>query len=400
MYRRLNRRASSVRKLIRPVESMRLGFKDGSRDEAQRIMKAESAFRIVPGLVNNPPRSILVLRPGAMGDVLLTTPALRALRRALPAARISILVTSSGRAILEGNTNIDEIMVLDKSSLRSQANLFPQVRRKKFDLVIDFLCNPRTALISLFSGAPLRLGYDVRMRRVAYNIQQPRDEYRDGKKVLKYGARVNIDMLRCLGIESEDTELDFEVDDAAQKRVDEFLCSHAVKNRKLVSLCPAGTWAAKTWPVEKFAGLADRIVSELGQRVVILWGPGEKELALKMASLMKTDSIVACETGVGEAGALIRRCALFISNDSGLKHIAVALGTPTVTIFGPTNPRTWNPPKVMHVAVCAEVGCLFCDKNSCEDMRCMKELSVETVLWAVRDALKMGSQNEAPRELS
>jgi lipopolysaccharide heptosyltransferase II len=363
-------------------------------------MKVESAFTLVPGLGKNPPRSILVLRPGAMGDVLLTTPALRGLRRAFPETRISILVTASGRAILERNTNVDEILLLDKSSLRSQAKLLRQVRRKKFDLVIDFLCNPRTALIALFSGAPLRLGYDVRMRRVAYNIQQPRDEYIDGKKVVKYGAQVNIDMLRCLGIESVDTELDFEVGGVAQKRVDEFLYSHSVKNREFVSVCPAGTWAAKTWAVEKFAGLADRIVTELGHRVVILWGPGEKELAQKMASLMKTDSIVAGETAIDEVAALIRRCALFVSNDSGLKHIAVALGTPTVTIFGPTNPRTWNPPKGMHVAVFAEVDCLFCDKNTCEDMRCMKELAVETVFSMVQDALKMDSENEAPRELS
>lgn len=361
-------------------------------------MRVESALTLVPGLRKNPPRSILVLRPGAMGDVLLTTPALRGLRRAFPQARISILVTASGRAILEGNTNVDEMIVLDKTSLRSQANLLPQVRRKKFDLVIDFLCNPRTALIALFSGARLRLGYDVRMRRVAYNIQQPRDEYIDGEKVVKYAAQVNIDMLRCLGIESVDTELDFRVDDAAQKRVDEFLRSHLAENRRFVGVCPSGTWAAKTWAVEGFAGLADRIVSELGHRVVILWGPDEKELAQKMASLMKTDSIVACETGIEEAGALIRRCALFISNDSGLKHIAVALGTPTVTIFGPTNPATWNPPKAMHVAVCAEVGCLFCDKNMCEDMRCMNELGVATVFSAVQDTLKMDSRNEAFRE--
>lgn len=322
-----------------------------------------------------------------MGDVLLTTPALRALRRAFSEARISVLVTVSGEAILKGNTNVDEIIVLDKSSLWSQANMIPVVRRKKFDLVIDFLCNPRTAIIAFFSGAPRRLGYDVRMRKIAYNLRKPRDEYRDGKKVVKYAAQVNVDMLRCLGIESVEAELDFKVSDAAQNRMDEFLRSHFVERKKLVAICPAGTWPAKTWEVEKFAALADRIASEIGHKVVILWGPGEKELAQRMSHLMKTSGIIACETGIDEVSALIRRCTLFVSNDSGLKHIAVALGTPTVTIFGPTNPMTWNPPRPMHRAVYADVDCLFCDKNACEDMRCMKELGAEAVFSAVREVL-------------
>jgi ADP-heptose:LPS heptosyltransferase len=236
------------------------------------------------------------------------------------------------------------------------------------------------------------------MRKIAYNLQKPRDEYKDGEKVVKYAAQVNNDMLACLGIESTDTELDFVVDDAPQERMDEFLYSRSIADREFVSLCPVGTWPAKTWDVEKFARVADRIVSELGHQVVILWGPGEKELAEKMARLMRTDCVIACETGIDEAGAVIRRCALLVSNDSGLKHIAVAVGTPTVTMFGPTNPATWNPPDPTHVAVYAGVDCLFCDKNRCEDLRCMRQLSVETVFSAIEDVLKIHRGQRAPRE--
>ena len=363
-------------------------------------MKVEPACTLTPRFEGNPPRSILVLRPGAMGDVLLTTPAVRALRRAFPEARVCVLVTVSGEAILRQNTNVDEIIVLDKSSLRSQASVIPLVRRKEFDLVVDFLCNPRTAMIALFSGAPWRLGYDVRMRKIAYNLRKTRDEYREGKKVVKYAAQVNIDMLRCLGIESVDTRLDLTVNDTAQTRMDDFLRSHSVEMGEFVGVCPAGTWPAKTWEVGKFAGLADRIVSELGRKVVILWGPRERELARKMARLMKTEGLLSCETGIDEVSAIIRRCALFVSNDSGLKHIAVALATPTVTIFGPTNPQTWNPSKSAHRAVYAGVDCRFCDKNSCEDMRCMKELSVVTVFSAVEEVLEVGPQNDSSSDES
>jgi len=363
-------------------------------------VKVDRECTLAPELEKKPPRSILVLRPGAMGDVLLTTPALRALRLAFPAARISVLVTGSGEAILRGNVNVDEIIVLDKSSLRAQTSMIPLVRRKKFDLVIDFLCNPRTAVIAFFSGAPRRLGYDVRMRKLAYNLRKPRDEYREGKKVAKYAAQVNIDMLRCLGIKSEATQLDFKASDAAQTRMDEFLRSHHVDQKKVVGICPAGTWPSKTWEVEKFAGLADRIVSELGHKALILWGPGERELAQRMARLMEKEGVLACETSIDEASAIIRNCALFVSNDSGLKHIAVALGTPTVTIFGPTNPKTWNPTEPAHRAVHADVDCLFCDKNECDDLRCMKELNIGRVFSMVEEVLGIGSQEEAPGERS
>ncbi|MCX5801170.1 MAG: glycosyltransferase family 9 protein [Candidatus Eisenbacteria bacterium] len=353
-------------------------------------MKVESTCKLALRLATAPPRSILVLRPGAMGDVLLTTPALRALRRGFPDATLSVLVTRAGEAILRGNPNVDEIIVLDKSSLRSQAGVIPLVRRKRFDLIVDFLCNPRTAIIALLSGAPQRLGYDVRMRKIAYNHRKARDEYREGKKVVKYAAQVNLDMLRCVGIESVDTGLDLEVSEAARSKMDEFLRLHSIEKNKLVCVCPAGTWPAKTWEVEKFAGLGDRIVSELGREVVILWGPGEKALAEKMARAMKAEAVIACETGVDEVSAIIRNSALFVSNDSGLKHIAVGLGTPTVTIFGPTNPRTWNPDEPAHGVVYAAVDCLFCDKNVCDDMRCMKELSVGAVFSTVKEVLDRG----------
>jgi lipopolysaccharide heptosyltransferase II len=323
-----------------------------------------------------------------MGDVLLTTPALKALRIGFPESRIAALVTPSGEAILRGNPDVDEIIVLDKSSLGSKMGIIPRVRRGKFQLVIDFLCNPRTALISICSGARDRLGYDVRIRRVAYNLQKPRDEYREGKKIVKYAAEVNVDMVRCLGIGGVDTQLRFEVSERARKKADEFLRSRSLESGRVAGICPTGSWGAKTWQLEKFADLADRLTKETGSRVVIVWGPGEKTIAEEMAAAMKEEGVVACKTDIDEVGALLRRCSVFVSNDSGLKHIAVAVGTPTVTVYGPTNPVTWNPPDSRHRAVHAGVDCLFCDKNECETMVCMKKLEVSNVLPAVRDLLE------------
>jgi lipopolysaccharide heptosyltransferase II len=330
---------------------------------------------------------MLVLRPGAMGDVLLTTPALHALKSAFPKSRLTMLVTRPGKEILAGNPDVDEVMVLDKSSWRPQVEIVGAVRNKRFELVIDFLCNPRTAIITILSGAPLRVGYNVGMRRFAYNVVKPRDEFRDGNKVAKYAAEVNLDMVRFLGIKAEDSQLRFGLDEASRRAVREFLASSGLEAGKFVSISPSGSWPAKTWKLEKFAALADLITGRVGLRVVILWGPGEKGLAERMLRLMKTPGIVACETSVAEAGAMLESSALFVSNDSGLKHIAVALGTPTATIFGPTNPKTWNPPSARHKAVCADVVCLSCDKNKCDTMDCMNELSIDRVFTVVEGML-------------
>lgn len=325
-----------------------------------------------------------------MGDVLLTTPALRALKSALPQSRLTVLVTRPGKEILAGNPDVDEVMVLDKSSWRPQLEIIGGVRRRGFDLVVDFLCNPRTAIITILSGARFRVGYDVGLRRFAYNIVKPRDEFRDGKKVAKYAAEVNLDMIRYLGFRAESSALRFSVDGKSRAVADEFLASNGLEAGGFVCVSPAGSWPAKTWEVGKFAAVSDLVTERTGRRVVVLWGPGEKALAERTLSLMRTPGVMACETDIREAGALLEKSALFVSNDSGLKHVAVAVGTPTVTVFGPTNPVTWNPESPKHRAVFADVDCLRCDKNTCATMECMKKLSAERVFAVVEDVLRGG----------
>ncbi len=358
------------------------------RREAREHEKTPRHEALFGHVARRSPRSILVMRPGAMGDVLLTTPALKALRAGFPESHIAALVTPAGEAILRKNPDVDEVIVLDKSSLSSRAGIIGQVRRRRFDLVIDFLCNPRTALIAACSGARDRLGYDVRLRKLAYNLRKPRDEYRDGKKVVKYAAQVNVDMVTCLGVGGIDTQLRFEVSERAEEKIEGFLRRHSMGSGRVVGVCPAGSWPAKTWELGKFAELADRLIGEAGSRVIIIWGPGEERLAEEMAAAMRGRGVLACKTDIDEVGALLRRCSVFVSNDSGLKHIAVAVGTPTVTVFGPTNPVTWNAADPLHRAVHADVDCLFCDKNECESMVCMRKLEVSDVLPIVKELLE------------
>jgi ADP-heptose:LPS heptosyltransferase len=156
-------------------------------------------------------------------------------------------------------------------------------------------------------------------------------------------------------------------------------------------VAPAGTWQAKTYPLEAFAAAADR----LAQRcvVLVLWGPGEKGLAERMLHAMRAQARLAPETNLDELATVLRRLDLLVTNDSGVKHLAVACGTPTLTLFGPTSPRAWMPDAGPHTALRSRVPCLECNLTRCAHHLCMQTLAPD---WVARIALEM-LESSTPR---
>ena len=168
--------------------------------------------------------------------------------------------------------------------------------------------------------------------------------------------------------------------------MDAWMRAHGLGSRALVACLPAGTWSTKTWIPERFSAVMDRMHGSAD--VVWLWGPGEEPLARACQSRMTHPSTLAPPTTWEELGALLERSSLLVSNDSGPKHLAIALGIPTVTIFGPTNPGAWQPPAGPHVAIEATgLPCLHCNETRCplpgEDfMRCMRDVTADQVASA------------------
>jgi heptosyltransferase-2/heptosyltransferase-3 len=176
--------------------------------------------------------------------------------------------------------------------------------------------------------------------------------------------------------------------------MDAWLRAEGVRSDRPLALClPAGSWPAKTWPLERFAAVMDDLATGSQAEVIWLWGPGERDLAIRGRSAMRSASRLAPATGWQEMGALLSRAALLVGNDSGPKHVAVALGVPTVTVFGPTHPATWHPPDGPHRVVEASgLPCLHCNANVCPlsgsaHMRCMRDVTVERVVEAARAAI-------------
>lgn len=338
--------------------------------------------------LRGPLRRILVQRPRALGDVLLTTPALRALRHAYPQAEIAVVVDDVLEPLLRRNPHVDRVWTYARRAPRRGDGwrLLQALRRERYDLVIDLHGTPRTAWISWWSGAPNRVGYALRGRGRLYNFRVPRDTDRAGRRSALYAAHTNLEIVARCGVRGPalaDTSLVYIGDPDIERRMRAAL-GPATNGRPRIGVAPAGTWQAKTYPLEFFTTAAERLAAHAD--VVVLWGPGERDLAEAIRQRMQREARLAPETDLDELAALLGNLDLLVCNDSGVKHLAVACGTPTLTLFGPTRPGSWTPPAGPHRALRSRVPCLECNLTRCAHHVCMRTLDPA---WVEASALEL-----------
>lgn len=332
--------------------------------------------------VNN----ILVVKLRAIGDVVLSTVVLKNLRSAFPDARIDFLTERSSREVLEGNSHINEVLVFD-SRRQSGAGLIGTVRRRKYDLVIDLFGNPRTAIVTLLSGARYRVGYRFTWRQYCYNIVvAPK-----GGEV--HNTEFNLDALRAIDVPVVSREVEFPLDVESERFADEFFSREVQRHpgsEFIVAINPGGGWYTKRWRIPQYARLGDAMVKEFGAKILLVWGPGEEKEVRELQSAMSQPSLLLPRTSLKQLGAILKRCHLMVTNDSGPMHIAAALGTPVVAIFGPTNPELQGPVGDSHEIVRNErLVCLCCNFTDCPiGNPCMLELGEDEVLAGVRRAIE------------
>lgn len=317
-------------------------------------------------------RRILVVKPRAIGDVLLSTAVLPDLRREFKNSSIDFLVEDFASPVLEGNPYIDKVITFGTKS-DSSFSIISKIRRRHFDLVIDLFANPRTAVITLLSGAKYRVGFPFKWRRFAYNILvSPR-----GGEV--HNVEFNLDALRRLGIEITSRAPVFFLDDRSKEFAGTFISNNGLEEGDFISINIGGGWDIKRWPVEKFIELCGMIDSRLHRRVVVLYGPSEEAEAARIAR--SSGAVLAPQTSLKEMGAILKASELLVTNDSGPMHIAAALGVPTLAIFGPTSPHLQGPyGNVSEIVRNEKLGCLECNLTKCPiGNPCMKKLDAEIV---------------------
>ena len=330
---------------------------------------------------------ILLIKLRAIGDVVMSTVVIENLAKAFPAAHIDFITESFCQGVVKDHPRVNQIITVDKKQMQNfslpgkikfQKQFFSQLRDTKYDLVIDFFGNPRSAILTLLSNARWRVGYDYRIRKWAYNVV-----VRSRAKEL-HEVDWHLDALQALNIPIIYRQTDFILDQSSQAFARQFWSDQKLDQSPLViGLNFSGGWPAKRWPLERFASLADHLVKAWGADILWVWGPGEKQEAETCSRLMRSPSRLLPETNLKQLGAMLQRMDMVISTDSGPMHISAAVNTPTVGLFGPTQPEHQGPFGDKHVVVKYDsLACLGCNRLDCPHTSCMNWLSVDRVFRA------------------
>ncbi len=291
-----------------------------------------------------PPRAILILKPCCVGDILLSTPLVATIRRAYPQARLDYAVGPWSRPILETNPHLDNLVDCGRVGSGRYGwsdywALVQRLRAGEYEACFVLERSPLISLLPYLAGIPHRVGLDSDGRGFSLTIRVP-------VKGIKHEAELYLDTARAVGIAVERAALEFYPRPQEQERAQALLD----KAHPLVAIHPAGGrnpgmyLPVKRWPPERFAAVADRVIENLGGSVVLLGGPGDEGVAGAVNERMTNEPLdLTGRLTWGETGAVLEKCDLCLGNDTGALHLAVAVGTPVVAIFGPSDPRIYGP---------------------------------------------------------
>ena len=336
-------------------------------------------------------KSILLFKLRYVGDVLMTTPAIRLLRQTYPEARITMAVNKGTEDVLRHNPHLNQILTIDReivekapfyTRLPYEWGLLKMLRKGDYDLSVDFDSGERAAYLALLGGIDVRIGfhYQKGLRRLIFNHQV------SIKRSLHTVERNLMLVEKTLGLIRKDDRLELYTGPEEDRRMALWLRRHRLSGKDLVVIHPGARFWFKRWPAKKWASLMDILQGKLGLSVVITGGGREMEDVRAILSKMKTPAYsLAGQTTVLELAALIKQATLFIGNDSGPMHIAAAMGTPVIALFGPTEPALWKPWGKGHVVISKQVTCSPCKYTHC-DMgmeNCMEQISIEDVLHTI-----------------
>ncbi len=365
--------------------------------------------------------NILIVKLSAIGDVIHTLPSLAALRRCYPSADITWVVEEAAADLLAGHPDLNRVIVSGRkrwlreirqgrvaSPARELWAFIKALRSRPYDLVIDFHGLLKSAVVVAASGGRRRLGYDSlqELSGLFYNERIAED-------LGKHAVDRYLDFIRPLaegggpaGCLAAPPSFTIAIGEAEQRHVEALLDEHAAllgtgdggggkgyesgggkkPRRPFVAVNPVAFWETKLWEEGKFAELGDRIRRELGIGVILTGGAaGPLE---RIRGLMTTEALnLGGRTTLRELACLYEQAALVITTDSGPMHLAAAMGTPVVALFGPTDPGRTGPYGAGHRVIRRGLECMPCFRKRCETGDCMREITMEEVLKATKELL-------------
>jgi heptosyltransferase-2 len=334
-------------------------------------------------------RKVLFIRVDRIGDLVLSTPALRALKQASPNSHLVVLASPSNQSLLLHNPYVDGVVVYDeKRRLGEKIGIIRQLRTYGFDLAIDPYPDYelRTAVIAFLSGARKRVGYASYGREVFFNVEAPKI------KADKHFVDLTSGILNPLGIAARDKAPEIFLGDGEREWARTRLKKKGARGKPLVGIHPGGYYESQRWPPENFADLIGQLQKDGRLDLIIFGGPGEEDLIRKICSMVTREVLTSLEDDIRRFAALLSRCSLFVCNNSGPLHIAAGLGIPTISMMGPTMRERWMPIGDIHkVLRIDDLPCIGCNLGYCNTKThdCMRLITPSMVLEAAEGILQL-----------
>ena len=334
--------------------------------------------------INIPVRKILIIQLGDIGDVVWAIPAFWAVKNAFPQAEVSVLTRRPNGDLLLDDSHIGNVFQVDRRSVFKGLQLVKSIRREKFDLLFDLRADDRGAYISLLSGAKMRAALyyreiDWRNRMFTHLANPPQTE----ERVLG-AAEQSLKILRSFGIQETTSTPQLSISTATRNKAIELLASEKIVSEKgFVTVNPFSRWSYKEWGIDKWRQIISFVWQEYKTPVLILGSEEERKRANELIFADSSSAYnLAGKTTLREMAGVLQRSRLHIGVDSAAPHIAAAVGTPTLTIYGPSDWRDWAPPGEKNQVVLPEMDCSPCRKKGCDgsgQSKCLDNLTVAKV---------------------
>jgi lipopolysaccharide heptosyltransferase II len=342
---------------------------------------------IIPLLRNI--QRILFIRVDRVGDMVLSTPAFRAIKDALPQVHLTVMTSPANASVLKNNPDVDEVIVYDRSAgLLEKMRFINGLRSRHFDLAIDPYTDYelKTAWLAGLSGADYRIGYAAFGREIFFNCPSPKIE---GNKHFVDGA---LDLLKRIGIFSENRNPAIYLGTDEQTWADQWLQENGFCGKKIVAIHPGAYYETQRWLPEHYAELIDLIRLQTPFEAVLLGGPSDAIVVEDILVRLKHPACVSIQEDIRKFFAILSQCQLLVCNNSGPLHCAVALDIPTISFMGPTVKEQWKPIGEDHrVLRPDDLPCIGCNLGYCKIRThdCMRLIRPEKVIEVILEKIKL-----------
>ncbi len=339
--------------------------------------------------------NILIVKLSAIGDVIHTLPSLAALRRLYPDAHITWVVEEAAADLIIGHPHLDEVIISRRKSwikaikagkvaatLREARTFVRRLRSRRYDLVIDFHGLLKSSMMVFLSGGRRKLGYDSwqELSGLFLNEKIPED-------MNKHAVDRYLDFPRYLGAEIHDAEFILPFTDDTKACAKQLLEQHHLSANNYVAVNPIAYWDTKLWDNGKFANLADQIKE--GLKLDVIFTGSNRTDAADILSRMKKEGInLGGKTSLPILAEIYKSARAVITTDSGPMHLAAAVGTPVIALFGPTDPARTGPYGEGHAVIRADLPCSPCLLKKCSTKECMEEITPGQVYAALENQIR------------